>query len=99
MIEVPFKYVEDHPGEYKILLDENLRVHYFRPTKKVYVVRHWWNDNDYSEHEFDTLEKAKKYGLERFDTFDINVYGDVSFRYWDKQYQYTNKELIGVEEQ
>ena len=100
MIEVTFEYVKNNPlNEYQIKLDSDLKIHYYRPAKTIYVVRHWVNDSDYIENEFETLQDAKRFALKHYDVFDINKYKDVSFRYWCKQYQYENKELIGVEEQ
>ena len=72
---------------------------YYRNRVPLYVVKHWKNEDEFVETEFDRLADAEQWASHTYKDYDINVYYDKSDRYWKKQYQYMQGVLIGVDEQ
>lgn len=92
LVQITFNEAEKLGLENVIIKFNEDGLNYYRPIKKVYVIRHWFNENDYQEREFDNLSDAKEYG-KRFKEYELLYYKDVSFRYWEKQQVYKNGEL------
>ena len=82
-----------------IEFDDNFKLNYYRPIKTLYVVRHWFNENDYVENEFNSLKEAKIFADKKYKDYEILKYKDISFRYWEKQQIYQNGELMEEYEQ
>ena len=77
----------------------NNGLEYYRPKQRIYVLRYWINDNEYEQLEFNNLKDAEIYAKQNYKNYDIMEYKDKTDRFWCKQYQYINNELIGVDEQ
>jgi len=100
LIQITFKEAEEIGLQNVIIkFDDDLKLNYYRPIKTLYVVRHWWNENDYIENEFDDLKQAKKFADNKYKNYEILKYNDISFRYWTKQQVYKDGELMGEYEQ
>lgn len=52
--------------------------------KTVYVVRHWLNDKDYIDDEFDILKAAIDFANKKYKEFEILRYDEVIYRYYTK---------------
>lgn len=100
LIQITFKEAEKIGLENTIIkFDDNFKLNYYRPIKTLYVVKHWFNENDYVENEFNSLKEAKIFADKKYKDYEILKYKDISFRYWEKQQVYENGELMEEYEQ
>lgn len=100
LIQITFKEAQSLNFKNIIIeFDDNFKLNYYRPIKTLYVIRHWFNENDYVENEFNSLKEAKIFADKKYKDYEILKYKDISFRYWEKQQIYQNGKLMEEYEQ